>query len=587
MAETDLILLHPPSVYDFRKKAIMYGPVSDVVPSTQIFEMYPIGFMTILEYLERHGYSVRIINVALRMLRSRRFDAEKLIRSLNPAAFGLDLHWLVHAQGGLELAKIIKKYHPQTPVIFGGLSASYYHEQLIGYPQVDYVVRGDSAEEPLRQLLSTIKEKMSAQSVPNLTWKDGDKVRVNELSNVPSDLNNITFDYRKIMRSSARHFDIVGHLPFRDWLSYPILVALSCRGCVHNCLICGGSAAAYRHICRRNAPAYRSAQLIAQDMALISQYTKAPIIILGDILQAGPQYAEDLLNELKGKNMKNHIALEFFSPPPRKFLEMVAETIPNFNMQISPESHDEKIRRAFGRAYDNHSLERSIENALELGCKRVDVFFMIGLPGQTSQSVSQTIGYCEELLEKYGGTGFQPVKTRPRWPCHWSDGKIHPYISPLAPFLDPGSLAFEDPQKYGYRLFYKTLEEHRQALLQPSWKYMLNYETEWMSRDELVASTYDAAFELNRLKAKYGLLKQKEAKNIEVRIRKAKELIRRIDEIVLIKDKELREQKMVELTNRFDQLGSSTICGKKELRWPARLVRFNLLKVLQAALAGN
>ena len=587
MAETDLILLHPPSVYDFRKKAIMYGPVSDVVPSTQIFEMYPIGFMTILEYLERHGYSVRIINVALRMLRSRRFDAEKLIRSLNPAAFGLDLHWLVHAQGGLELAKIIKKYHPQTPVIFGGLSASYYHEQLIGYPQVDYVVRGDSAEEPLRQLLSTIKEKMSAQSVPNLTWKDGDKVRVNELSNVPSDLNNITFDYRKIMRSSARHFDIIGHLPFRDWFNYPILVALSCRGCVHNCLICGGSAAAYRHICRRNAPAYRSAQLIAQDMALISQYTRAPIIILGDILQAGLGYARDLLSKLKGKNIKNHIALEFFSPPSREFLQMVADSIPNFNMQISPESHDEEIRRTFGRAYDNHSLERSIENAIELGCKRVDVFFMIGLPGQTSQSVSQTIGYCEELLEKYGGTGFQPVKTRPRWPCHWSDGKIHPYISPLAPFLDPGSLAFEDPQKYGYKLFYKTLEEHRQALLQPSWKYMLNYETEWMSRDELVASTYDAAFELNRLKAKYGLLKQKEAENIEVRIRKAKELIRRIDEIVLIKDKELREQKMVELTNRFDQLGSSTICGKKELRWPARLVRFNLLKVLQAALAGN
>jgi len=572
MPEVDLILLHPPSVYDFRKKAIMYGPVSDVVPSTQIFEMYPIGFMTILEYLERHGYSVRIINVALRMLRSRRFDVEKLIRSLNTAAFGLDLHWLVHAQGGLELAKIIKKYHPQTPVIFGGLSASYYHEQLILYPQVDYVIRGDSAEEPLRQLLSAIKQKTSAEDVPNLTWKDGDRVRANELSNVPSDLNGIAFDYRKIMRSSARHFDMVGHLPFRDWLSYPILATLSCRGCVHNCLICGGSAAAYRHICRRNAPAYRSAQLIAQDMALISQYTRAPIIILGDILQAGPQYAEDLLNQLKGKNMKNHIALEFFSPPSREFLQMVADSIPNFNMQISPESHDEKIRRAFGRAYDNHSLERSIENALELGCKRVDVFFMIGLPGQTSQSVSQTIGYCEELLEKYGRNG---------------SAKIHPYISPLAPFLDPGSLAFEDPLKYGYRLFYKTLEEHRQALLQPSWKYMLNYETKWMSRDELVTSTYDAAFELNRLKAKYGLLKQKEAKNIEVRIRKAKELIRRIDEIVLIKDKELREQKMVELTNRFDQLGSSTICGKKELRWPTRLVRFNLLKVLQAALARN
>jgi hypothetical protein len=116
---------------------------------------------------------------------------------------------------------------------------------------------------------------------------------------------------------------------------------------------------------------------------------------------------------------------------------------------------------------------------------------------------------------------------------------------------------------------------------------MLNYETEWMSRDELVTSTYAAALELNRLKAKYGLLKQKEAEKIEVRIKEAKELIRRIDRIVSIQDKKLQEQKMVELTNRFDQLGSSTICGKKELRWPTRLVRFNLLKVLQAALAGS
>ncbi len=99
MPEVDLILLHSPSVYDFRKKAIMFGPVSDVVPSTQIFEMYPIGFMTILEYLERYGYSVRIINVALRMLRNRRFDVEKLIRSLKPVAFGLDLHWLLYPAG--------------------------------------------------------------------------------------------------------------------------------------------------------------------------------------------------------------------------------------------------------------------------------------------------------------------------------------------------------------------------------------------------------------------------------------------------------------------------------------------------------
>src|SRR5659263_107069 len=61
----DLIFLHAPSVYDFRKKSIVYGPVSDLVPSTPIFEMYPVGFSSISHYLRKHDLHVRIINIAL------------------------------------------------------------------------------------------------------------------------------------------------------------------------------------------------------------------------------------------------------------------------------------------------------------------------------------------------------------------------------------------------------------------------------------------------------------------------------------------------------------------------------------------
>ena len=78
MATLDLILLHPPTLYDFRKRIGIHGPISDVVPSTPVFEMYPIGFASLSEYLERHGLKVRIINVALKMLKDERFDVEQL-----------------------------------------------------------------------------------------------------------------------------------------------------------------------------------------------------------------------------------------------------------------------------------------------------------------------------------------------------------------------------------------------------------------------------------------------------------------------------------------------------------------------------
>jgi len=168
----DLVFLHAPSVYDFRKRAILYGPISDVVPSSPVFEMYPIGLTTMAEYLERYGYRVRIANLAVRMLDDPDFDVEEFIARLNPTAFGIDLHWMPHAHGSLAVAELVKKTHPDTPVIFGGFSATYYQRELIAYPQVDYVIRGDSCEEPIRQLMDCLSKGGDLASVPNLTWRD-------------------------------------------------------------------------------------------------------------------------------------------------------------------------------------------------------------------------------------------------------------------------------------------------------------------------------------------------------------------------------------------------------------------------------
>src|SRR4030043_269809 len=120
---TDLILLHAPSVYDFRKKTILYGPVSDLIPPSYVFEMYPLGFTSIAEYLGRAGYQVRIVNLAVRMLNNPDFDAEQMIRKLKAPVFGIDLHWMLHCHGSIEVARLVKKHHPESKVMFGGFSA--------------------------------------------------------------------------------------------------------------------------------------------------------------------------------------------------------------------------------------------------------------------------------------------------------------------------------------------------------------------------------------------------------------------------------------------------------------------------------
>jgi len=549
MPSMDLVLLHPPSVYDFRREAILYGPVSDLIPSGPVFEMYPIGFTTIAEYLERHGFRVRIVNLAARMLRDARFDVPAFLSRLRPAAFGIDLHWLPHAHGSLAVAQLLKTLHPHTPVLFGGLSSSYYHRELLDYPFVDYVIRGDSTEEPLRRLMATLKRGGDPAGIPNLTWRDGGAVRANPLSWVPEALDGVALDYRQLLRAVPRYMDLRSAIPFDRWLDYPITAALSVRGCTQQCLTCGGSAPAYQLLCNRPRPAYRPPEVLAQDLAAIRRFNHGPLFILGDLRQAGEEYAGRFLEAARRRRIGGEVIVELFWPAPADYLRRVGETFPGFVLEISLESHDPRVRRAFGKPYDNQEVEATLEAALQAGCRRLDVFFMIGLPEQDADSVLDTIAYCGELLERYG-----------------RDGRLHPFISPLAPFVDPGSRAFEEPERHGYRLFYRTLEEHRRALLGPTWLQTLNYETRWLTREEIVSVTYEAGRRLNRLKARHGLLSPEEAGRIIERIDRAEAMVARVTELWQQGDIEAIRA----LKPEIDRLSISTLGEKSELDLPIR-----------------
>jgi len=565
----DLVLLHSPSVYDFRQKTILYGPVSDLIPPSPVFEMYPVGFTSIAEYLERAGYQVRIVNLAVRMLNDRKFDAEALIRRLRSPVFGIDLHWLVHAHGAIEVAKLVKRCHPEAKVILGGFSASYYYQELLQYPEIDYVLRGDSTEEPFRQLMDCIVNRRRPEAVPNLVWRDSQgRIRENPFCYIPTDLSNVGVSgYNSVIRSVIRHRDLASHIPFKGWLHYPITAVLTCHGCTQNCVVCGGSASAFRRFYNREKAGFRSPESVAQAVKQIGHFSSGPIFILGDLRQPGDDYASEILHLLKKDRVKNQLIFELFSPASGDFLHQMSLSCPNFCLEISPESHDAEVRRAAGKYYSNQALEQTLSDALDVGCGRLDVFFMIGLPRQTPQSVMDTVDYCDFLLHRFKG-----------------DKRLSLFIAPLSPFLDPGSLGFEQPERYGYRILFRTLEEHRQALLSPSWKYSLNYETEWMSRQQIVDTAYEAILGLNRLKAKYGLISKQMAEAGEQRIKAASEMMHRIDDILAGGN---YQAELPHLKAEVDRINMFPVSEKAELELPVGLIKLKPWRPLWSLVTGR
>ncbi|UCE81177.1 MAG: TIGR04190 family B12-binding domain/radical SAM domain protein [Methanobacteriota archaeon] len=568
MASPDLVLMHPPSVMDFRKRTQLYGPVSDLIPSTPVFEMYPIGFTTIASHLESRGYSVRMVNIASRMLASDRFSPERFVRSIDASVFGIDLHWMPHVQGALELARMVKKHHPNRPVVFGGFSSSYYHDELIrSFPQVDYVLRGDSTEVPFENLMAVIEKGSSAEDVPNLTWRREGRVMENPLSHVPDTLDDIVIDYGLLVRKVLKYRDLTGHLPYANWKSNPMTIAMGLRGCIHNCLTCGGSCDSFAKFFNRTAPAFRSPHLLAEDIERAENYIKGATLVVGDIRQAGKTYASKFLKELKERDVDNEVILELFSPADKSFAEEVGSSIPRFSVQLSPETHDEEARKTLGKPYTNAGMEKSVDFFIEAGCGRFDLFYMIGLPLQTRESVLGTVEYTRRLYERHKGS------------------RLHPFISPLAPFLDPGGSAFENPQAHGYKLFASSLEEHAKLAVMPSWKYVLNYETVWMSRAAIAESTYASGLGLNSIKRDLGLIPQDVADAVEERINDASALMDGIDAIVAKKTTTSRElDNLRELASR---LSESTVCDKEELDWSTNSIYASIPRMVGALLRGK
>jgi len=563
MAVPDLLLLHPPSVLDFRKRTMLLGPVSDLIPSTPVFEMYPIGFWTIASHLESNGYSTRIANIATKMLASQRFDPERFVKGVDAAAFGIDLHWMPHVQGALELARLVKKHHPDRPVILGGFSASYYHTQIIEkHPEVDFVVRGDSTEVPLQLLLDSLEAGKPPEGIPNVTWGDNGKVKSNDLTHVPETLDDVTIDYGLMVRKVLRYRDLDAHLPYKSWKSNPMSIAVSARGCTHNCVNCAGSCDSFSRNFGRSKPAYRPPELLAEDVARAEEYVKGATFLVGDIRQPGRAYATKFLASLKERKIKNEVVLELFAPAETAFAEEVSGSLERFSVQMSPETHDEEVRRAQGKPYSNAGLEKSAEAFLDAGCGRFDMFYMIGLPKQTRESVQDTVRYAERLYEKFKGQ------------------RLFPFISPLAPFLDPGGNAFEEPEKYGFRLFASSLEDHERLATMPSWKYMLNYETEWMSRSAIVEATYSSGLGLNSVKRKMGLITGDVADRTERRIKAAQILSQKIDSIVGRAG--ATDKDMDELRDAAAALSESTVCEKAELDWSENSIYASIPRIVSS-----
>lgn len=270
-----------------------------------------------------------------------------------------------HVHGAIELAKIVKKYHPTSIIEFGGLTSSYFYMELISHHEIDLVMRGDTTEVPTVIMMETLQKGKDLSYVPNLVWKDSlGKIHNNGITFSPESLDDVMFDYGAMIKYVIQSGDIKGALPWFGWDKLPLTSVFTVRGCSMNCAECGGSHFSNNNVVCRKMPAYRSPEKIAEDIDIIQSYLDTPIFIVGDIRQNSMKYAERFLDECKSRHIKNHIVIELFDgATPEYFQKIDKSFMGGWSVEFSPDSYDENVRFAIGKKYTNGAIKKTISAA--------------------------------------------------------------------------------------------------------------------------------------------------------------------------------------------------------------------------------
>jgi clorobiocin biosynthesis protein CloN6 len=492
----DLLLVHPPAFFEFRNREDIYFPflgTSGDVPITPLYEYFPVGFKTLQRYLGDRGHDVRILNLSTLFLKYPTLSLAAILNALDVRILGLDLHWMVHVQGSLAVAEQVRASRPEIPIIFGGISATYYADELIRYPFIDLVLRGYDTHEPLSQLLDRLKRSEPLSGVPNLLWKDHEGQVVDNGFDYQPDSFGCGIDWSTAPREVASPNGIA----IREFLS------TQNAGCANNCGWCGGSRDAFRRIFqKKRAMARRPRDEVRYEISTLQRIPNLDqyhFYAVGSYNETPSSFLQFL--ELIQDTPLKSISYEQFHLPPDDLLTRMARANRRTSITLSPESHDPVVAKLAGRGvYTNQQMEDWIERALDRGIYGIDVWYFIGMPEQDEASVMGTVEYCEKLL-----TRFQ-------------NRRVHPMICPMIPFLDPASNFFENPGAHGYRVFYRSVEQHRRGMERASLINRINYETRWLSRADLVSVGFRAVRRLMEAKAGVGMLPPSVVKSYNAKI---------------------------------------------------------------------
>nr|MDO8080992.1 radical SAM protein [Candidatus Freyarchaeota archaeon] len=335
----------------------------------------PLGLCYIAGVLEKEGFEVQILDLLV-----SRFSVKKIadkMKEFKPDIAGAG-PITINYPTALRAMKVCKKFGATT--IMGGCHVSFYDkEALQEAPYLDIVARGEGEY----TLLDIVKGR-DLKDVDGITYRENGEIIKNPPRTPIENLDELPFP--------AKHL-----IPLSKYRAYKTGCAMMTgRGCPYNCTFCVGGKMVGRK------PRFRDIKLCIDELEeIVFDYGFDLVNVVDDLLTFKLKRVFEFCDEIINRGIKvKWTAFARLDTVTKELLSKMKEAGCIFIL-YGVESGNQRILDLTKKKLTLEKIRKGVALSNEVGITTLSSF-ILGLPGETEETVRESLEFGKSLGNWYG-----------------------------------------------------------------------------------------------------------------------------------------------------------------------------------------
>lgn len=339
----------------------------------------PLGLAYAAAITERAGHASMIIDAnALSLTKEKVLEQ---VRQWKPDMLG----FLLTAYAFFDTLAWIRFLKKETgvPIVVGNALCAMYPEIVMKYPEIDYVVVGP-ATDVLPQLIQRVENKETPEGIKGLGWHRNGSIVFMPLDTMKEDFDRLPFPARHLLPNEKYH------AVMSKRKNYTIMI--TSKGCNAACTFC--------HIHEIPYSERRPESVVAEMEECSFRYGIKEMDIFDPSFTLSRERVKKICRGIIEKNIDMHWACRARVDQVDEGLLSLMSRAGCKRILYGIESGSNEMLKKMGKGICIDQTQKAIAMTKAVGIKALG-FFMLGVPGETEQTLYETVRFSRTLNLDY------------------------------------------------------------------------------------------------------------------------------------------------------------------------------------------